>query len=67
MTDEKNKSGEEPKRYTTHEEFIARMRSLGVPCEDVTPPPEDRKQEIHLFQGPKSFREAEEGGEEVED
>lgn len=34
-----------PRKYSTHEEFIERMRSLGIPCED--------EQEIFLFQSPK--------------
>ena len=48
---------EKPKTYTTHEEFIERMRALGVPCRDETPRPEDRKQEIHMFQAPRNPRE----------
>ena len=43
-----------PRKYTTHEEFIERMRALGIPCEDETPEPgPERKQEIFLFQSPK--------------
>jgi hypothetical protein len=48
------KKREKPKTYTTHEEFIERMRALGIPCEDVTPArPEDRQQDIFMLQAPK--------------
>ena len=53
-------------RYTTHEEFEAALRRLGIPVRNTTPKrPENRKQEIHLFQGPsRSFRAPDEGEEE---
>jgi hypothetical protein len=67
MAEKKNRK--QPKRYSTHEEVIASFERLGIPVRDTTAKkPEDRKQEL-FFQGPKSFREpdeGEEGEEEVE-
>ena len=54
MSERKEIRREKPKTYTTHEEFIERMRALGVPCADETPEPgPERKQEIFMFQAPK--------------
>ena len=53
------------KRYATHEEFEAAWRCLGIPVKNVTPKKgEERKQELFLFQGPKSVRAPEESEEE---
>jgi hypothetical protein len=40
------------KTYTTHEEFGGYVRRLGIPVRNVPPPPEERKRELFLFQGP---------------
>jgi hypothetical protein len=55
MAEKKNRK--QPKRYSTHEEVIAAFERLGIPVRDTTAKrPEDRKQELFFFQGPKSFR-----------
>ena len=47
-------------RYSTHEEFDAALRRLGIPVKDVTPRKgEERKHDIFLFQGPDESKEEE--------